>query len=231
VDKDLLHNKIIREVIALISSGAFRAGQKLPAERSLCQRFTVSRGTLRKALSQLEKLGLVTIKANSGAWVRDHSPADLPERFLPPGFERVTLEDVIVARKAIETAAMTLACERITAAGLAALRRLLAKMANAVDDLPRFLALDMEFHQAVIRSTRNMVLVTAFDAIYEYHRYSQVMTSQQAGEELHALEFHRRILQALEQRDVEACRAIANLHLDALMKYNGVKRPKARKSV
>ena len=219
MDREPLHNRIIREIIAMVASGSYTDGQRLPAERSLCKQFDVSRGTLRKGLSKLEELGVVSIKPNSGVYVHSVSPARLPGSFLPPDFERVSLGDIIEARKAIETAAIELACGRIRPGDLKALKALLEKMASAIDDLSRFLESDMAFHQRIVRASGNIVLVTAFEAIYEYHRFSSIFTSQQRSEERLALDYHRSLLDALEKGDAKACRGILIKHLDAMKKY------------
>ena len=42
--------------------GQYRAGERLPSERDLCERFNVSRGAVREALKQLQQLGIVSIQ-------------------------------------------------------------------------------------------------------------------------------------------------------------------------
>jgi GntR family transcriptional repressor for pyruvate dehydrogenase complex len=44
-----------------ILSGQYRVGERLPSERDLCERFSVSRGAVREALKQLQQLGIATI--------------------------------------------------------------------------------------------------------------------------------------------------------------------------
>ena len=220
MDTERLHKKIVREIIALIASGTYRDGERLPAERSLCGQFEVSRGTLRKALATLEQLGVVSIKPNSGIYVHNVSPAALPKTYLPPDFDRVDLADIIDARRAIETAAVETACRRITARQIRQLRTLIEKMAEAIDDLPAFLEADMAFHQALVRASGNRVLVTAFESIYEYHRFSSIFTSQQEGEERAALDYHRKLLAALGAGKAGAARRILAEHLEDVKKYS-----------
>lgn len=224
VDRDHLHNQIIREIIARVAAGTYAVGQRLPAERSLCEEFEVARGTLRKALSKLEELGVLRIKANSGIYVEGVSHAKLPQTFLPPDLKRVHLEDIVTARKAIELAALQQAVGRIAERDLKTLRALLDRMTKAVDDLPAFLELDLAFHQALVRSSGNAVLATAFEAIYDYHRFSAVYTSQEEGEEEEALQFHERLLAAIEAGDVRASSRILEQHLDAINRYSEVSR-------
>src|SRR3990172_3537578 len=121
MDKEFLHIKIIREIISLIASGTYEDGKRLPSERQLCEKFAVSRGTIRQALADLEKLGAIKVKAGSGAYVKKYSYKKIPGHILPPEFSNVTLADVLTARKAIEIAAIDLACENINENQLACL--------------------------------------------------------------------------------------------------------------
>ncbi len=220
LDRDHLHNQIIREIIARVASGAYAVGERLPSERTLCETFDVARGTLRKALGKLQELGVVRIKANSGLYVQGVAPARLPQSLLPPKFAHVNLADIVDARKAIELAALRQAVERISERDLRRLGDLVTRMGTTLDDLPAFLEHDLAFHQALVRASGNAVLATAFEAIYEYHRFSAVYTSQHEGEESEALAYHRRLLAAIEKRDVRASCRILGEHLDAINRYS-----------
>ena len=225
MQKDKLSNKVMREIISSIALGVYAEGQRLPGERKLCEQFGVSRGTLRDAISDLDHLGVVTVRPQSGVYVNGLSDAVLPDRLLPRNMGRVSLDDIIYARKTIELAAVELACGRIRASHLRQLEDLLGKMADSLDDLFEFLQHDLAFHQSLVRFSGNAVLVTAFEAIYEYHKFSSVFTSQEEGEEQVALEAHRTLLDKLAKRDVKACRRILSHHLDHMKKYSmqGVK--------
>ncbi len=228
--KDHLPNQIVREVIARVAAGRYPRGRRLPAERSLCAELAVARGTLRRALSELERLGVLEIRPNSGVYVRELPAARLlPQSLLPEGIERLELDDIIDARKAIELAAVRQAAGQITVRQVAELRRLLERMAARIDDLPEFLDLDMAFHRAIVRASGNAVLVTAFEATEQYHRFSAIYTSQQAGEEQQAQRHHRLLVAALADHDGPgACRILAR-HLEALRKYS--RRPGRRRAV
>jgi GntR family transcriptional repressor for pyruvate dehydrogenase complex len=226
VNKEHLHNKIIREIIARIASGSYARGEKLPGERSLCEQFDVARGTLRKALSRLEEVGMVEIRPHSGVYVQRMRSAEAPSGFMPPDFDSVTLTDVIEARKAIEVPAVERACRSITPRQIENLRDFIDQMVSSMTDISRFLEADMLFHQTLVRAGGNAVMVRAFEAIYEYHRFSAAYTSQQEGEEAEAVEYHRRLLEALEKGQPHASRRILIEHLDSMEKYSRKRRRK-----
>jgi GntR family transcriptional repressor for pyruvate dehydrogenase complex len=229
--KDKLSNKVMREIISSIALGAYEKGQRLPGERRLCEQFGVSRGTLRDAIADLDTLGVVTIKPQSGVYVNSISDAVLPDRLLPRNIDSVNLDDIVYARKTIELAALDLVCGCISPKQIKHLEDLLAKMSDSLDDLFEFLKYDLEFHQSLVRFSGNTVLVTAFEAIYEYHKFSSVFTSQEEGEEQLALDTHGKLLAKLVKKDVAACRKILSEHLDHLKKYSmqGIKVTKPKK--
>lgn len=61
--------KLASYLIEEIESGRLLPGQKLPAERELCERFAVSRGSVRRVLTNLKELNLITQSVGSGTFV------------------------------------------------------------------------------------------------------------------------------------------------------------------
>jgi GntR family transcriptional regulator, transcriptional repressor for pyruvate dehydrogenase complex len=214
VDRDSLANKLVREILARIAAGEYATGSRLPAERAIGDEFHISRGTVRQALGILAELRVIEVRHGSGAYVRSLPQLGIPTRYLPPEITKVNLEDILCARKAIETAAVELACARMSASKLKELQGLIARMEADIDDLPMFLKHDMAFHEAIIRASGNCPLITAFEAIREYQRYSQVFTSRRAGDEQTAVDQHRRILRALCQGNAKAAVEAMRRHLD-----------------
>ena len=56
-----------------IENGLYSGKQLLPTEQLLCQRFQISRQTVRRALSVLEEEGLITRRQGSGSRLREHT--------------------------------------------------------------------------------------------------------------------------------------------------------------
>ena len=91
--------QLARAVRSAISQGVLPAGDKLPAERELCRRFSVSRATVRRALVELEEQGCVKAAGTRGWFV-----TALVEPSVLMGFSD------LAARRGFATSARVLAC-------------------------------------------------------------------------------------------------------------------------
>ena len=160
------------------------------------------------------KRGAIITKPGSGAYVQKFKTKRIPKQVLPRDFDNVTMGDVIFARKAIEVAAIESACDRMTQVQIAEAEKLIATMENSLENLPEFIKADIAFHELILTASGNAVLITAFEAIFEYHRYSQVFTSSLDKCEDTALEHHKKILNALKQRDKKAAVKEISEHFD-----------------
>lgn len=66
--------QIYWEIKEQIQSGELLAGMKLLSENNYCQKYSVSRGTIRKALELLAQDGFINAQHGKGAYVLDHDP-------------------------------------------------------------------------------------------------------------------------------------------------------------
>jgi len=64
---------IARELLSAIDEGRYEVGDRLPTEAELCERFDVSRFTVRSALAQLEQKGVVSRRPKIGTLVTARS--------------------------------------------------------------------------------------------------------------------------------------------------------------
>ncbi|RFQ16905.1 FadR family transcriptional regulator, partial [Pseudomonas sp. ATCC 13867] len=69
VDNKRLYRQIADQLRALIESGEFPPGSRLPAERDLAKQLGVSRASVREALIALEVIGLVDVRVGNGVIV------------------------------------------------------------------------------------------------------------------------------------------------------------------
>ena len=66
-----LYEQIVQQIEESIVKGDLRAGDQLPAERELAQRFGVSRTAVREAVKALREKGLVEAYSGRGTFITD----------------------------------------------------------------------------------------------------------------------------------------------------------------
>jgi GntR family transcriptional regulator len=77
-----LYQQIKGLLMRSLGQGEWKAGEALPAEPELAQRFKVSQGTVRKALDALTAEGLLVRRQGKGTFVATHAEAQVQYRFL-----------------------------------------------------------------------------------------------------------------------------------------------------
>lgn len=70
-----VHERVANAVEAVIASGRYRAGDKLPTHRALAQQFSVSIGSVTRAIDTLSARGVVSSEVGRGTFVRQVSAA------------------------------------------------------------------------------------------------------------------------------------------------------------
>ena len=98
-----LYKAVADEIKAMIASGAYPPGSRLPGERDLAERFGVSRVVIREAEIALETLGFVEIKVGSGAYVTE------PETMVDPPLVKASAFELTQLRLLFEPECAALA--------------------------------------------------------------------------------------------------------------------------
>ena len=111
-----LYRQIAGQIAALIDSGEFPVGSRLPAERELATLLGVSRTSVREAIISLEIGGRVDVRVGTGIFVAGNASRVPDAGDAGPGpFE------LLAARKLVEGEIAALAAKKPSAAHLAAL--------------------------------------------------------------------------------------------------------------
>jgi GntR family transcriptional regulator len=100
----LLHRQLYTSLREEILAGRYRRGERLPTQEALCQQFSVSRITVRRALGDLQSNGLIYNKRGGGTFVAPNAGAG--EQRPPFGFVdqlRRTLRETTVEVLLVKT--------------------------------------------------------------------------------------------------------------------------------
>ncbi|MEE3853014.1 FadR/GntR family transcriptional regulator [Gordonia sp. LSe1-13] len=208
-----------------VLSGQLRVGERLPAETELARQFSVSRPTVREALSALETQGLIrkVPGAGGGSFVQTVDHHALGEVIQDSMHTLVRLGsisaiEVAMVRQYLEVPSAALAATNRTEADVAELRSIIdAQKACTVDD-PRVPELDVRFHTAIARMSGNRVLASL---IFALHRESEPVSYLEMSPDLgrETVLQHQRIVKAIAGSDCAAAEEAITEHLTYLREH------------
>ncbi len=208
-----------------IETGAYSEGDRLPPERQLAECFNAARSTVRRALDQLEKAGLVSRRLGSGTFVG--APAASPRRTVEL-IDQVSPIQLIEARLAVEPFTTRLAVLHATRRSLDDMEVVLAHAEDSVGDKDEFSKWDGEFHLLIAHASGNPLLINVYRQINHVRLHAQwdAMKEKILTSEVIAAynRQHRSIFNALHERDAQGAFALITEHLeqarDDLVKAN-----------
>ncbi|MCR4426109.1 MAG: FadR family transcriptional regulator [Firmicutes bacterium] len=220
--KVTLYDDVVAQLQELVARGDLKPGDRLPAERELSSQLGVSRATLREALKGLELMGVIKIKHGDGTFIREDINARLvsqPLRFISPAQSSLMVE-LLETRQAIESTAARLAAQRVQDDDIAGLRHELSEMRKALakGDTAEVSKHDLEFHLALCKASRNSILYQVERSIQNMLLEAMETTIFIPSALQSAIEYHDKILAAVENRDAEAAFTLMLDHLRAVQR-------------
>jgi GntR family transcriptional repressor for pyruvate dehydrogenase complex len=214
-NEGLAVEQVVRHVAVLIERGGLKPGSQLPPERRLADDLGVSRPTVRAGLQALVGMGVVEARHGAGTFVTAGPPrlGAQPLGFLAAlhGFTR---DDMFEARRVLEIGAAGLAAERVTGDLLAPMSEEVAGMFATLDDPQAFLVHDVRFHRGVAAASANPVIAALVEMVSSLVYERRLKTVERAKDLKESAEMHRRIYQAIRDRDPARARREMGAHLD-----------------
>jgi GntR family transcriptional repressor for pyruvate dehydrogenase complex len=216
---------IVDQIRLLMRQGQLKPGDRLPPERDLCERFGVSRVTVREALRMLESSGLVEIRvgARGGAFVTAPSSDRVGEGLADLlTLSVISAADVTEVRMILEAGIVPLVCERATEEDLAELEAICQRSEAALAAGDCSMDLSLEFHVRVAQATHN----PAIAMLVESFRGPILMSLQQAQEaapEMGGLgtREHEQFIEAVRHRDADTASKLMREHLERTAHHVG----------
>jgi GntR family transcriptional repressor for pyruvate dehydrogenase complex len=210
-----LSEQVASQIAGAISSGKWKAGEKLPPESELCSRFHIGRSTLREALKSLAFAGMVRMRAGEGTFVAEGNSKFL-EHVLTQGLltDAKDVTDLCEARILLETELAALCAQRVTEVEVGLLQQLITRMEQSLQDRRQdFLDLDLQFHFLIAEHSQNKVLAHLLRTIRRLLREVIEKSQQLPGSLELALEQHRKILDPIQEHNPQKARAAMREHL------------------
>lgn len=208
-----------------IAQGEFPAGSALPSQRELSEQLSISRASLREAISTLEALGLVRSQPGKGVFV---TAGQRPDPAHPPrGTAAMTPQALIEFRAVLEPAWAALAALRIDDAGRDRLEATQRGMEAALKNCDLVMASDwdLQFHLLLAELSGNPGLMNIASLFSEHIGHSLRLPFSNPAGIWEPADEHRRIIDAIGAGDALRARDAMRHHLAAAARRVGIDFP------
>jgi GntR family transcriptional repressor for pyruvate dehydrogenase complex len=223
IQRRRLYEEVERRLADEIRSGRLKAGDPVPSERDLMQRFGVGRPAIREALLSLRNKGLVRIGAGERTRVSKPTLEAIvagvsgPVSLMLANPEGV--RELQHARRFFECALVRHAALNATHAQVEALRAKLEANRAALGDPSAFERTDVEFHYELALITGNPIFQSLHQATVGWLTQQRTISLMQPGALRSAYAFHERVFAAIAARDADRAEAEMHEHLLAVERY------------
>ncbi len=215
-------DKIIRQIRHLISTGQLSAGDRLPAERKLAERFGVSRGPVRDALQKLEFYGILKTMPQSGTVVAGLGISALEGLITDVlKIEEHDFASLVDTRVMLEVHAAELAAKHRTPEDIIEINKALKAYEAKLQAGHTAIEEDLLFHLKIAEASRNgvlksLMLIITPDIVNSYRTYKV------CGDEadLKTLAQHEEILHYIQQQDVAGVGKAMRKHLKDVLNFS-----------
>jgi len=196
----------LKDVIVSLDVYARREEVRLD-ERQLAADLGISRTPVREAMAQLEREGFVRSVPRRGIYVVRKTRDEVIE--------------LITAWAALESMAARLVTQQATDAEIATLREMFAafEAGRLHARLDEYSDVNIAFHQAIVRLSRNRVLMDLAGNLFTHMRMIRRKTIGETDRADRSIADHLNIIQALEARDTARAEELVRNHALGLAEH------------
>lgn len=202
-----------------ILKGKYKPGEKLPPHDELCEKWGVSRVTLREALKKLELFGLVEIYQGRGTFVIQSTSIGNGDTFLQESEEdKISMLKLLEARKIIESEIARLAARRGEPEKIEELGETLESMERNLEDNDslEYAVKDFSFHLQIGFLCKNEVLIRMLENIQSLIKDQQRKMfgiGHRTNSLLNSYKDHQKIYQMIKEHDEEGAARSMSDHI------------------
>ncbi|MBI1453245.1 transcriptional regulator LldR [Acinetobacter sp. FL51] len=218
-------DQAVQKLRLLIEQYRIQVGERLPAERKLCEQLGVSRSSLREAIQQLISMGMLVSKAGSGTFLQQQPSNWSNHQIVEPLSNLIDEDpayrfDVQEARSILEGGTAWYAAQRATTEDIKYIRQCYEQIAyfQSIGDDAEAAKADAEFHLAIAEASHNLVLIQMMRGLFDLLQYNVVLGRRKVYTEARTYDQlrdqHFNVMDAIERRDPEAARNAVCGHIE-----------------
>lgn len=218
-------DKVVQSLRILIEHNNMQVGDRLPAERKLCEQLSVSRSSLREAIQQLTSMGILQSRGGAGTFLQQLSSNWSQHQIVQPLSHLIDQDpgyrfDVQEARIVLEGGTAWYAAQRATPEDLLNIRRCYEQISHSqgLGNDDQAAQADAKFHLAIAEASHNLVLIQMMRSLFDLLQFNVVLGRRKVYSEprrfdqLHLQ--HHQVMAAIERRDPEAARKAVCGHIE-----------------
>ncbi len=203
-------------IVERLQSGQWRAGDRLPPERTLSEQFNVSRTVVRKVLQEMKDLDLISQTVGSGTYVTEGAASAVKGLVGGDPVRHTSPAELMEARLALEPAIVEMVIANATSADFEQMEACCRK-AEAAASLEEFEYWDGMLHEVIANAARNTFVANVFKLMNQVRAQGEwgklKKRSVTPERRVEYEKEHRRLVGALKDRDQAQARALAIEHL------------------
>ncbi|MEH7125815.1 GntR family transcriptional regulator [Bacillus sp. JJ1503] len=203
VNRKPLNMVVYDNIKSAIVNGEIEPGTRL-TETAVSEQMNVSSTPVREAFRRLASEGLVKIIPWRGVVVQEFSSQKLVE--------------VYQCREALEVKAIQLAVEQIDETGIEKLKILLEK-SKVTNDYTKYTEINTSIHETLFEYANNNTLTNLIGQINDVILHNRNVSSYSESRKDEIYEEHKRIIQALENRNKDEAAIAMKEHIENGFKY------------
>jgi DNA-binding FadR family transcriptional regulator len=155
-----LYDKIVNQVKEDITSGKFKAGEKIPAEPELMKLYGVGRSTIREAIKTLAISGILKVQQGSGTFVNSNlQTGSMEQRLRRADFDDINAVRALLEKEIVKLATLNHTDQQLNEIAQNLEKRRLAILAEKAQDCADA---DVAFHMAIANASGNTVLAELY---------------------------------------------------------------------
>ena len=203
------------QLISYVVKGEWKAGDRIPPERELCQQLGIARTSLREALKAMELIGMLDSRVGDGTFVCPRSEfLSRPLLWAFTGTDHAELRDIMEAREFLERDLAGLAAERGSDAEIEAIGAAVNTMRENIAEGKSILESDLAFHLTIATAAHNEVLRNAVQLLRNLLKQWLILKLLLPAVPSKVLKQHEDIYLAIKSRDAAAARDAMWGHLE-----------------
>ena len=208
---------VLQYVKQLIISGNLNIGDKLPTERYLSERLSLSRNTIRDAIRIMGSMGIVESRQGSGNYLSNKISHNISATInFMLLLEQSNFTEINQMRRAIALECFRHIFVKCTQRDI----RLLSKIVEKMETDTRKSRYDKLFHDIFLRVSKNKLMISVMQALSDVCKdlIDNLFTMANPETKREIIDVHKEILQCIINRDEQAGFMAVNHHYDLVDK-------------